>query len=429
MNEYTRREEVRATFIASAILVLCIALAVFRLVRVEGRLVPDPNAQRQAQESEARLGTATRCAAAATQVTDAVKYFGKLAEQMKFGAPPAPEEPRPRRGALPRPPAPPPLAPWSGPADQLHKQSKIINGCREHILAGLGEPRPELDATWKTFAAVEALTPPPPNDRATEDKSARRLHDVVKGLFQADALQPLVKATAEVETRTRSDMERDKARAATAMVREPLPEGLFSRRTAVSLGVGLTVIALLVSYLSVRVASMRRLGTLVPLRDAARTGTPGAQTAMILKAAAAHNGGEPGLVIGSAVGGLLAALLKPADADLFVVGVMAGLLLGLAIQWAIRIAIGARKWRDRAAELAEIEKPAIPIVLVMSGVNPGLEAEFIQYLRSLSPADAAGAVEKLAAQAEERILASAEAQRTAAHAAAAAAAGHHNYPV
>ncbi|HSN99199.1 MAG TPA: hypothetical protein VLS89_12980, partial [Candidatus Nanopelagicales bacterium] len=66
-------------------------------------------------------------------------------------------------------------------------------------------------------------------------------------------------------------------------------------------------------------------------------------------------------------------------------------------------------------ELAEIEKPAIPIVLVMSGVNPGLEAQFIQYLRSLSPEDAANAVEKLASQAEERILAAAEAQRSVAH--------------
>jgi hypothetical protein len=158
---------------------------------------------------------------------------------------------------------------------------------------------------------------------------------------------------------------------------------------------------------------MRRLAVLVPLRDAARTGSPGAQTAAILKAAAAHNGGEPGIVIGSALGGLAAALLLPADADVFVVGVMAGLLLGLAMQWAFRLAIGARRWRARAAELAEIEKPAIPIVLVMSGVNPGLEPEFIQYLRSLSPEDAAAAVEKLASQAEERILAQAEAQRSA----------------
>ncbi|EYF01658.1 hypothetical protein [Chondromyces apiculatus] len=425
MNEYTRREEVRATFIASAILVICIALAVFRLVRVEGRLVPDPSARRQAQESEARVGTATRCVTAATQSADAVKYFGKFADQMKMGVPlPPPEDPRVRRQPNRRAPPAPPLAPWSGTAEQLHKQARAVTACREHTLAGLGAPRPDLDPIWKTFTDVEALQAPSAGDKTAEDKAARQLYETVKPLLQPDALQPLVKVTQEVEARTKTDSERDKARAATAVVREPLPEGLLNRRTAVSLGVGLTVIALLVSYLSVRVASMRRLGTLVPLRDAARTGSPGAQTAAILKAAAAHNGGEPGLVIGSAVGGLLAALLKPADADLFVAGVMAGLLIGLAIQWAIRIGMGARKWRARAAELSEIEKPAIPIVLVMSDVHPGLEGKFIEYLRSLSPEEAASAVEKLASQAEERILASAEAQRAALHAQAAANAGY-----
>jgi hypothetical protein len=159
---------------------------------------------------------------------------------------------------------------------------------------------------------------------------------------------------------------------------------------------------------------MRRLATLVPLRDAARTGSPGTQAAAILKAASAHNGGEPGIVIGSALGGLGAALLQPADADLFVAGVMAGLLIGLLLQWVVRLAIGASRWRARAAELSEIEKPAIPIVLVLSGVNPGLEPEFIQYLKSLSPPDAAAAVEKLASQAEERILAAADAGAAAA---------------
>lgn len=416
MNEYTRREEVRATFIASAILVLCIAVAVFRLVTVEGRLVPDPSARKQAQESDARLGTASKCAASGRQLVEDVSNFKRFAGVMQLDQPPPPpEDPRRRpRGARPAPP--PPLAPWSG-AQQLHKQAKAITGCREATVAALNPARPELEQHWKALAEVAALPAPTPSDKAedkpAEDKAVHRVHELVKGLSP----DVIARAMADAEAHYKADADRDKSRAATAMVREPLPEGLMSRRAAVSVGVGLTVIALLVSYLSVRVASMRRLATLVPLRDAARTGSPGAQTAAILKAAAAYNGGEPGLVIGSAVGGLAAALLKPADADFFVAGVMAGLLLGLAIQWAIRVAIGARRWRARSAELAEIEKPAIPIVLVMSGVNPGLEAQFIQYLRSLSPEDAAAAVEKLASQAEERILAAAEAQRSAAHAA------------
>lgn len=421
MNEYTRREEVRATFIASAILVLCIAAAVFRLVTVEGRLVPDPNARRVAQESEFRLSTARTCAAAGKTFGDELDLFKKLAKSAQLGEPPRPEpaQPRGRRGPTLKVPSTQTAqrVPFNG---VLHKQAKMLASCREATEAALDPARPDLAVVWAKLDEVGKITPPPERgDEAAEAAATRKMFDLVKDL-SPDKVQ---QATRDAEAHYKAEADRDKARAATAVVREGLPEGLLSRRTAVSLGVGLTVIALLVSYLSVRVASMRRLAMLVPLRDAARTGTPGAQTAAILKAAASHNGGEPGLVIGSALGGLAAALLKPADADLFVAGVMAGLLIGLSVQWGVRLALGASRWRARAAELAEIEKPAIPIVLVMSGVNPGLEPQFIQYLRSLSPEEASNAVEKLASQAEERILAQAEAQRAAAVHAAQQAAG------
>ena len=45
MNEYTRREEVRWTLVASLALVLGMAPAVFLLVTAQGALVPDPGAQ------------------------------------------------------------------------------------------------------------------------------------------------------------------------------------------------------------------------------------------------------------------------------------------------------------------------------------------------------------------------------------------------
>lgn len=414
MNEYTRREEVRATFIASAILVLCIAAAVLRLVTVEGKLVPDPGARRVAQESDFRVNTARACAVAGQKLGEDLEFFRKLAKSARLDEPPPPEAP-PTKGlrksitkaATQQ--QPEQRLPWST-TQNLQKQAKILAGCREATEAALTPARPDLAEPWKKLAEIAETKAPPEKDEAAETKATRHLYELVKDL-PADKI---AQATRDAEAHYKQEADRDKARAETAMVREALPEGLLSRRTAVSVGVGLTVIALLVSYLSVRVASMRRLATLVPLRDAARTGSPGAQTAAILKAAASHNGGEPGLVIGSAVGGLAAALLQPADADLFVAGVMGGLLLGLGAQWAVRLALGVRRWRARAAELAEIEKPAIPIVLVMSGVNPGLEAQFIQYLRSLSPEDASNAVEKLASQAEERILAQAEAQRSAA---------------
>lgn len=422
MNEYTRREEVRATFIASAILVLCIAAAVFRLVTVEGGLVPDPNARRVAQESEIRVNTARTCAAAGKTFGDELDLFKKLAKSAQLGEPPRPEPPPPRGGRGPTLKLPSTQNAQRVPFNAvLHKQAKMLASCREGTEAALDPARrPELAPAWAKLDEVGKIAPPPERgDEAAEAQATRKMFDLVKDL----APEKVQQATRDAEAHYKAEADRDKTRAATAVVREPLPEGLLSRRTAVSLGVGLTVVALLVSYLSVRVASMRRLAMLVPLRDAARTGTPGAQTAAILKAAASHNGGEPGLVIGSALGGLLAALLKPADADLFVAGVMAGLLVGLAVQWGVRLALGASRWRARAAELAEIEKPAIPIVLVMSGVNPGLEPQFIQYLRSLSPEDASNAVEKLASQAEERILAQAEAQRAAAVHAAQQAAG------
>jgi hypothetical protein len=88
---------------------------------------------------------------------------------------------------------------------------------------------------------------------------------------------------------------------------------------------------------------------------------------------------------------------------------MLGFLMGLGIQFLYRSLQGASRWKQRATELAEIEKPAIPIVLVLSGINDGLEAAFVKFFCGLSVADAASTVEKLASQAEERILAAADA--------------------
>ncbi|WP_437638330.1 hypothetical protein [Sorangium sp. So ce854] len=422
MNEYTRREEVRATFIASAILVLCIAAAVLRLVTVEGRLIPDPSARRLAEESEARIAPARACALAGEKLIAEIEVFKKLADAARMSDPAKPgaaggkPDPRARDAAAPttrtrtpRTPLPPPrpdepdkqLA-WAS-AQPLYKQAKILAGCRDATDAILGARVSAIPA-WDAIGKAAAITPPGAGE-AEQFEAAKQLLSLLGGI-PADKV---AQATKDAEAAYKATAERDRERANTAMVREPLPHGVFSRRVAVSVGVGLTVCALLISYLGVRAASMRRLATLLPLRDAVRSGRPGMQAAEILKTAAAHNSGEPGIVIGAALGGLSAALLAPKDADLFVAGVMAGLLIGLGAQWAFRLALGASRWRARAAELADVEKPAIPIVLVLSGVKPGLEPEFIQFLRSLPPADAAAAVEKLASQAEERILAAADA--------------------
>ncbi|WP_437930002.1 hypothetical protein WMF37_12460 [Sorangium sp. So ce291] len=430
MNEYTRREEVRATFIASAILVLCIAAAVLRLVTVEGRLVPDPGARRQAEDSEARIAPARACALAGEKLISEIEVFKKLAKSARMPDPA--EKPgaikqldavdtRDTRGTRgpgetpvtrtrtlrntlppPKPKEPDKQLAWAS-AQPLYKQAKILAGCREATDAILGARVSAIPA-WDAIAKAAAIAPP----GAAESEQFEAAKQLLSLLAEIPA-DKVAQATKDAEAAFKATAERDRERANTAMVREPLPQGVFSRRVAVSVGVGLTVCALLISYLGVRAASMRRLATLLPLRDAVRSGRPGMQAAEILKTAAAHNSGEPGIVIGAAIGGLSAALLAPKDADLFVAGVMAGLLIGLGAQWAFRLAIGASRWRARATELAEVEKPAIPIVLALSGVKPGLEPEFIQFLRSLPPADAAAAVEKLASQAEERILAAADA--------------------
>ncbi|WP_437691700.1 hypothetical protein [Sorangium sp. So ce176] len=415
MNEYTRREEVRATFIASAILVLCIAAAVLQLVTVEGRLIPDPGARRQAEESEARIAPARACALAGEKLIAEIEVFKKLADAARMSDPEKPgagagggaPTTTTRTRALRNPPPPKPNEPdkqlaWAS-AQPVYKQAKILAGCREATDALLGARVSAIPA-WDAIARAAAITPP--GAAETEQFEAAKQLLSLLGDIPADKV---AQATKDAEAAYKATAERDRERALTAMVREPLPQGVFSRRVAVSVGVGLTVCALLISYLGVRAASMRRLATLLPLRDAVRSGRPGMQAAEILKTAAAHNSGEPGIVIGAAIGGLSAALLAPKDADLFVAGVMTGLLIGLGAQWAFRLAIGASRWRARATELADVEKPAIPIVLVLSGVKPGLEPEFIQFLRSLPPTDAAAAVEKLASQAEERILAAADA--------------------
>jgi hypothetical protein len=394
VNEYTRREEVRATFIASAILVVCIAAAVLRLVTVEGRLVPDPSARRQSEESDARLGPARACALAGEKLVTEIEVFNKLAKSARMPDPSEAVTPQPRRGKRPTVAAAKSTDPgmklaWALPS---YKQATLLSKCREATEAVVGV---RVSATPVWDALAEAADVKLGGNDAQKNEAAEQLFTIL-GEIAADKV---AQATKDAEAAYKAASERDRERANTAMIREPLPEGVFSRRVAVSLGVGLTVCALLISYLSVRVASMRRLTMLLPLREAVRTGRPGIQAAEILKTAAAHNSGEPGIVIGAALGGLSAALIAPKDADLFVAGVMAGLLIGL----------GASRWRARATELAEVEKPAIPIVLVLSGVNPGLEAEFIQFFSSLAPADAASTVEKLASQAEERILAAADA--------------------
>jgi hypothetical protein len=407
VNEYTRGEEVRSTLIASVILILCVAAGVLRLVTAQGQLIPDPSAREAAKMAEAKSTQAQGCNVAAEKLVTEIDVFKSSVKAARVSVDEADAGPPPQNKWRPKVTTKPKDKPdielaWAT-AQPTYKQVRLLAQCRD-IVEATGSVRPAATPAWNAIVEAAGLTPPG-EDKTQQVEAVKKLHS----LLGEAPVEKVHDATREVATSLKAGSEKAKEVADKAMVREPLPEGVFPRRLAVGAGVILCVIALLVSYMSVRVASVRRLATLVPLRDAAKAGQHGLHAAAILKLAGQHNGGEPGMVIGAGFGGLLAALIQPADADLFVAGVMGGLLIGLGIQWGYRILTGASKWRRRSTELADIEKPGIPIVLALSSVNTGLEAQFLSFFNELPPADAAATVEKLASQAEERILAAADA--------------------
>jgi hypothetical protein len=407
LNEYTRREEVRWTLIASLALVLCIGPAVFLLVTVQGKLVPDPAARAAAHAATERAAALRPCVVAAERLyteVDVLKTSAKAAHLDAEQPPPAPPRRKPpTRGNLaPKEKEPDAAMAWPAAQSSL-KQAKQLAPCRVAIET-TGTLAPELTPAWDAIvkAADLSATATAKNDQITAARALLKL--------LADApVDKIREAARRAEADQKKAAEALQATADTAMIREGIPEGILSRRVAVAVGVGLSVITLLLSYLSVRAASERRLTTLVPLREAAKSQNPGLHAAAVLRLASHHNGGQPGMVVGAALSGVIAAALIPADTDVFILGVMGGCILGLALQWVYRLATGASSWRGRVGELAEVEKPAIPIVLVLSSVKPGHEGNFITFLNDLSVEEASATVEKLAAQAEEKILAAADA--------------------
>ena len=406
MNEYTRREEVRWTFAASTVLVLCIAIAVIRLVTVQGKLVPDVAAQNLAQQTADKAAALRPCAEQADNLVNEVGIFNKAAQTAKLQAENDKQKPGSKKKAAKDQKEKEQLLDlaWTSAVPSYKLAIKLAQ-CRQPVETATSV-KPASAPGWDAVLKAAAV-PNPGEDTKAQGEAVRTLQT----LFAEAPFDKVAAQAHEAENALKDLAAKQKATAETAMVREPLPKGVLSQKAAIGIGVGLCVLTLLLSYVSVAIASSKRAASLIPLRDAARQGKAGLQAAAILRIAAAHNGGEPGLVIGAALGGLLTALLAPADSDLFVGGVMGGLLFGVGVQWALRFALGPARWRGRATELAEIEKPTTPIVLVLSTVNPGLEPQFLQFFKGLSVEDAATTVEKLAAQAEEKILAAADANR------------------
>lgn len=407
VNVYTRRDEMRWTILALGVLVLSTAGSVGRLVTAQGPLVPDPTAAAASKASGERAQQAKACVTAADRLNTEIPVFKASAKAARLAATATPDAGQTSPKNKKAPPKPKEKEPdvdlaWPS-AMPSYKQAKLLAPCRP-LIEGATGAKPDATKGWDAVVTAAAVTPG--EDYKSQVEAARKL---LSTLGEAP-LDKVLEATKEGEAGLKKTADADAEKAKTATVREPLPKGLLPRELAVGLGVLIGVLALLASFLSVRATAARRLSILLPLREAAKTGNSGVQAAAILVLAAQHNGGEPGLVIGAGIGGLAAALTFPTDADLFVAGVMVGLLLGLGLQWAIRLSSGLSHWRKQATELADIEKPAVPIVLVLSTVHLGREQEFWGFFSKLSTPEQAATVAQLASQAEEQILAAADAQ-------------------
>lgn len=413
MNEYTRREEVRWTLVGVAILIPSVAIAIVRLLLVQGPMVPDQKAIEAANGAQTRVVEFESCVKAAAKLSKEVPIFKTVAEGAKRRAEEHAKKDRRRRRKKPDEKIEYHL-PWSASA-LVFKNAKKLTTCSTQANGAVGT-RSEAEAAWTAVRKAAEVAEPKRGDKEAESKAAKSVLE----LFDDAPVDKLKGHVDDAKTQLEDDAKQARQHATTARVRQELPEGLFPRGAAIGVGVGVALAALIISYISVRSASTRRARSLIGLRRFANTPEAGLQAAAIIRFAAHHNGGEPGMVLGSALGGLIAALVVPVlgaglfIGDLYVAGAMGGLLFGLALQWLVRTISGVSRWRERAKELGNIEKPTIPIALVLGGVTPGLEKQFLRYFEALPVADAAVVVQKLAAQAEEQILQAAEAGAAAA---------------
>jgi len=280
--------------------------------------------------------------------------------------------------------------------------------------AARAEP-PKLAVTWAALTTAAALAPPAEGDTAAQVDTARKLFVAIGDLDVA----PIVAEANRVEADAKLDADAKAEAQRKPTLRLPIPDGVVPRQVGIAAGLSLAGMAFALSVTSLLSAVSRRRRLLAAIRavltqasvnveggrdPVARTAAA-SQAAVLLQLASRPNGGEPGVVVGAGLGAAIAAKVAPADGDLFLAATMAGLIVGLGAQWAFRTATTARKFRERALALADVEKPVVSIPLVLGGVKPGLEGRFIGFLSGLSAPEAAQAVERLAMQAEEAILA------------------------
>ena len=418
MNEYTRREETRWTLATVLVLVPAVASAIGILVNAKGPMVTNPTAIRAETDARAQFEGFKGCSKYAKDLAGEVGVFKSRAAQAKRAAE---EKARKRRRRRRKTKSVDFDIPWSA-ASPVFKQVNSL--AKKNCRAIATRAASTNDGTAKAWNAVTeaAKLKTPSNDPKARQAATKKL----LSLFAKVPLQELASHAKKASKRLTSNLEEAEAKRKKDLIQAPLPEGLFSRGAAIGVGVLIALAALIISYISVRSASIRRGTALMALRPLANTEEAGMQAAAIIRLAAHHNGGEPGLAIGAALGGLLGVLTAISGTtasfvpDLFVAGTMGGVLLGLAIQWVVRRIEGASRFRVRAKELGDVEKPTISIDLVINAVTPGRETDFLRYFESQPMANASAIVQKLAVNAEAQILAAAEAAAAQQHAQAAA---------
>ena len=410
MNEYTRREEVRWMLVSALVLVVCVAGSLGSLLTAKGTTVPDPAARKAAATAKQHAEEVAACAGRAADLSKELAVFRDVAPATGIDKEPAPPEPAPTTPPRPGAPKPKPKQEIAAPAwpaaRPTQERAKSLLSCKA-LLVGAAEPSAGAAKGWAAVEAAAAVPAPADGDGAAgQAAAARAVYVALDGAPVGDI--EAHETAAAAAAKQSADASAETAKSTTVV--QPLPAGVLGREVAVAAGVLLSLVALLINFFSLRATSARRAQTLVPLRKATRPPERGLHAAALLRVASEGSGGEPGLVLGAAIGGLVAAVVGRQDADWYVAGVTAGLILGLLIQIVARSTAGTSAFRARALGLAEIEKPAVPIVLVLSTVQPGMEGEFLSFFLKLSPPEAANAVEKLANQAEEQILIAADAQ-------------------
>jgi hypothetical protein len=406
VNEYTRREEIRWTLGTVFILVPAVAAAIGVLVYAEGPMVTNPASIRAEAAARKVSESFKGCHKNAKDLAGEVGVFRSRAAQAQRAA--VEKAPKRRWGRKTK--APEFEIPWSAASPVLKQVAALAkNNCRA-LAARAASPSADAGTAWKAVSQAAAIAAPGRSPKARQSAAKKLLF-----IFAEAPVRALGAHTKKASSRLANDLEEATETREDDLVRSPLPEGLFARGAAIGLGVAIALAALIISYISVRSASVRRGKALMALRPLANTEEAGMQAAAIVRLAAHHNGGEPGMAMGAALGGLLAVLLAPSEsatvfiADLFVAGTMGGVLFGLLVQWLVRRFEGASRFRERAKELGDIEKPTISIDLVINAVTPGHELDFLRYFSAQPMMNASVIVQKLAAQAEDQILAAADA--------------------